>query len=144
MDELHVPTVFYRRDSGIVDLEQASPTLLDRLGIAVSAFCMVQCLALPLTLMFAPLASWGVLSHDLFHLALLAVIVPVSSLAFLFGFLRHRNGRMWLPAGLGFALLIAAAVLEQQHLLPAGWIAVLTSLASLSLITGHVINLRSH
>ncbi|NCO19990.1 MAG: MerC domain-containing protein, partial [Gammaproteobacteria bacterium] len=85
MIETHLPPALDRHDSEIVDLKRASPTLLDRLGIAVSAFCMVQCLALPLTLMFAPLASWGVLSHDLFHLVLLAVIVPVSSLAFLFG-----------------------------------------------------------
>jgi hypothetical protein len=127
----------------IADLESTAPGWLDRLGIAVSAFCLIQCLALPLTLMFAPLASWGVLSHEMFHLILLAVIVPVSSLAFALGFLRHRNARMWLPAGFGFALLIAVAVLEQGHLLPAGWIAGLTSVASLSLITGHLMNLRS-
>ncbi|PKL96425.1 MAG: hypothetical protein CVV18_01700 [Gammaproteobacteria bacterium HGW-Gammaproteobacteria-8] len=143
MTDAHSPTLLQRDDSAIGVVKQASPSPLDRLGIAVSAFCLVQCLALPLTLMFAPLASWGVLSHDLFHLVLLAVIVPVSSIAFVLGFLRHRNRSMWLPAGFGFVVLIAAALLEQHHLLSAGWIAALTSLASLSLIAGHLINLRS-
>lgn len=124
-------------------LDSSAPGWLDRFGIAVSTFCLLQCLALPLTLMFAPLASWGVLSHEWFHLILLLVIIPVSSIAFALGFLRHRNARMWLPAGFGFALLITAAVLEHGHVLPAGWIAALTSVASISLITGHLMNLRS-
>lgn len=125
------------------ELEPAAPDGLDRLGIAVSAVCLIQCLALPVTLLFAPLASWGLLSHAMFHLILLLIIVPVSGLAFVLGFLRHRNARMWLPAGFGLALLIVAAVLEQRHALAPGWMAALTSLASLALITGHVVNLRS-
>ena len=125
------------------DLVAPATGWLDRVGIAVSAFCLLQCLALPLTLMVAPMASWGLLSHETFHLVLLAVILPVSLLAFTLGFWRHRNRRMWLPGGMGLALLIVAAGLEQAHVLAPGWIAALTSLASLSLITGHLINLRS-
>lgn len=116
---------------------------LDRLGIAVSAFCLVQCLALPLALVFAPLASVGLFSHELFHLVLLAVIVPVSLLAYGLGFLRHRNARMWLPAGIGFALLIVSAILEQGHVIGPLWIALLTSSGGVALITGHVLNLRA-
>jgi len=116
---------------------------LDRLGIGVSAFCLVQCLALPLALVFAPLASVGLFSHEMFHLVLLAVIVPVSLLAYGLGFLRHRDARMWLPAGIGFALLVASAVLEQGHVLGPLWIALLTSLGGVALIVGHVLNMRA-
>ncbi|MDT8410731.1 MAG: MerC domain-containing protein, partial [Wenzhouxiangellaceae bacterium] len=116
---------------------------LDRLGIAASAFCLVQCLALPLALIFAPLASSGLFSHEMFHLILLAVILPVSLPAFVLGFLRHRNARMWIPASLGLALLLLASVLEQRHALGAGSIALVTSSGGVLLILGHVLNLRS-
>jgi len=115
---------------------------LDRLGIGISGFCLLQCLSLPLTMLFAPTVSVGLFSHEIFHLLLLAVIVPVSLLAFALGFSRHRNARMWIPAGIGFALLVLAAVLEQRHILGQGWIAAITSAGGLGLIIGHVLNLR--
>ena len=117
--------------------------MLDRIGIGVSAFCLLQCLALPVALLFTPLASASLLSHELFHLLLLGVIVPVSLLAFGLGFLRHRNPAMWVPAGIGFGLLVAAAVLEQRHLVGPVWVSLVTSMGGLGLIVGHVLNIRS-
>ena len=122
---------------------EPSTSLLDRIGIGVSAFCLLQCLALPLALLFAPLASASLFSHELFHLVLLAVIIPVSLLAFGLGFLRHRNRRMWVPAGIGFGFLILAAILEQGHLIGPVWISLVTSMGGLGLIVGHVLNMRS-
>jgi len=118
-------------------------SVLDRIGIGVSAFCLLQCLALPLALLFAPLASAGLFSHELFHLLLLGVIIPVSLLAFGLGFLRHRNLRMFIPAGAGFALLILAAVLEHGHVIGPVWISLVTSMGGLGLISGHLLNMRS-
>ncbi len=115
---------------------------LDRLGIGVSAFCLLQCLALPVALVFAPAASAGFFSHEVFHLLLLGVIVPVSLVAFGLGFMRHRNARMWIPAGAGFFVLMLAAGLEQSHVLGPVWIALLTSVGSVCLIVGHLLNLR--
>jgi len=120
-----------------------STGLLDRIGIGISAFCLLQCLALPLALLFAPVASAGFFSHELFHIVLLAVIVPVSLLAFGLGFVRHRNRRMLVPAGAGFALLILAAVLEQGHVVGPVWVALVTSMGGAGLIVGHWLNMRS-
>ncbi|MDT8450383.1 MAG: MerC domain-containing protein [Wenzhouxiangellaceae bacterium] len=118
-------------------------SFLDRLGIGISALCLVQCLAVPLALIFAPLASVGLFSHEAFHLVLLAVIVPVGALAYTLGFLRHRNARMWIPAAIGFALLVVAAVLEQGHWLHPVAIAFVTSAGGAALIVAHVMNMRS-
>lgn len=115
---------------------------LDRLGIGVSAFCLLQCLALPVALVLAPAASVGFFSHEAFHLLLLAVIIPLSLLAFGFGFARHRNPRMWVPAGTGVTILVLAALFEQAHVLSAIWNALLTSAGSAFLIVGHFLNLR--
>jgi hypothetical protein len=114
----------------------------DRLGIGVSVVCLLQCLALPLAVLFVPIAGVGLFSHETFHLVLFAVILPVSVLAFGLGFMRHRNPRMWVPAGIGLSLLVVAVLLEQQHALPPAWIAALTSGGGVSLIIGHTLNMR--
>lgn len=115
---------------------------LDRLGIGVSAFCLLQCLALPLVMVLAPTMSAGFLSHEAFHLVLLAIIVPISGLAFTLGFLKHRNLGMWIPAGAGLAFLFLAAWLEQRHALSPLAIAGVTSAGGVCLIVGHWLNLR--
>jgi hypothetical protein len=119
-----------------------STSWFDRLGIGVSAFCILQCLALPLLVLFMPIAGAGLLSHEMFHLLLLGVILPISALAFGLGFARHRNPRMWVPAGIGLGLLILAVALEHQHALPPAMIAVLTASGGVALILGHRLNMR--
>ena len=116
---------------------------LDRLGIGVSAFCLLQCLALPILLVAAPTLSAGLLSHEAFHVVLLAVIVPVSGVAYTLGYLKHRNPRIWVPAALGLAFLVLAVWLEHEHALPALGVAAVTSIGGILLIIGHVLNLKS-
>ena len=116
---------------------------LDRLGIGVSAFCLLQCLALPVVLVVAPSLTAGFLSHETFHLVLLAVIVPVSGLAYTLGYLKHRNPVIWLPAALGIGFLVLAAWLEQRHALSALGIAAVTSAGGVCLIVAHFLNLRA-
>jgi len=74
---------------------------------------------------------------------LLAVILPISGLAYTLGYLRHRNARIWLPAALGLAFLVTAAWLEHEHVLPPLGIAAVTSFGGFLLIIAHLWNLRS-
>jgi hypothetical protein len=116
---------------------------LDRLGIGVSAFCLLQCLALPVLLVVAPTLSAGFLSHEVFHVVLLAVILPVSGLAYTLGYLKHRNPRIWIPAAFGLGFLVLALLLELEHALPPLGIAAVTSVGGVLLIIGHLLNLKS-
>lgn len=109
----------------------------------MSAFCLLQCLALPIVLVLAPTLSAGFMSHEAFHVFLFAVIVPVSGLAYTLGYLRHRDPRIWLPAALGMVFLVVAIWLEHEHVLPPLGIAAVTSLGGILLIVGHVLNLRA-
>ncbi len=121
--------------------EVAAGSVLDRAGIFVSAFCLVQCLVLPVLLLASPLTSLGFLGHEAFHLVLLAVIVPVSVGAFSLGYRVHRNRTMLIPGLAGLALIAFAAVFGHDLLGNLGS-ALLTSVGGLLLITGHWINLR--
>ena len=121
--------------------EARTGTTLDRMAICVSAACMAQCLLLPVLVVLTPLVSVGFLADELFHLFLLAVIVPISLMAFGLGYRTHRNTTMLIPGLIGLSLIIAAAVLEATVLSTLA-VAVLTSLGGVFLIAGHWLNLR--
>ena len=66
---------------------------LDQAAIALSGLCMIHCVA-----SVAGLFAVGLLSafggvDEIFHLAMLAIIVPVSVLAIVAGYRRHRRWR---------------------------------------------------
>jgi len=121
--------------------EVVAGSKLDRVGIIVSAFCLIQCLMLPLLLLVSPLTSLGFLGHEAFHLVLLAVIVPVSAGAFWLGYRVHRNRTMLIPGLAGLAVVAFAAVFGHDLLGDVGS-ALVTSAGGLLLITGHWLNLR--
>jgi len=116
-------------------------SVLDRMGIFVSAFCLAQCLLLPVLVIVSPLTSIGFLGHEAFHLGLLAVIVPVSVGAFWLGYRLHRNRTMLIPGLLGLSVVAFAAVFGHDFMSTWGS-ALLTSLGGMLLITGHWMNLR--
>lgn len=120
----------------------ASTSLLDRLGICVSALCLVQCLLLSLTLLLAPFAYLGILGSDWFHAALLIVIVPIGLAAFWQGYRRHGRLGLVLVGMAGLVLLLIAAVLEMAQL-PVLAASALTALGGVLLMVAHWLNLRS-
>ncbi len=121
--------------------EAKTGAALDRVAICASAACMAQCLLLPVMIVITPLVSVGFLADEAFHLFLLAVIVPVSLVAFGLGYRIHRNSTMLVPGVVGLILVVAAAVLDAL-VLGALAVALLTSLGGAFLIAGHWLNLR--
>lgn len=129
--------------AAVFDNEQTdrSGSSLDRAAICVSALCLVQCLLLPVLVVVSPMASLGLFGDELFHLALLGVILPLSLAAFVLGYRTHRNRRMLVPGLVGLVVITLAAVLEGGVLGHLGS-ALMTSVGGLLLILGHWLNLR--
>ncbi len=121
--------------------EAKTGAALDRVAICVSAACVAQCLLLPVMVVITPLVSVGFLADEAFHFLLLAVIVPVSLVAFAMGYRAHRNSTMLIPGLIGLIVVVAAAVLEATVLSTLA-VALLTSLGGVFLIAGHWLNLR--
>lgn len=109
-----------------------APPRLDGLGIALSALCLVHCLALPLLATGALAWAASERVHAGLTVALCAVVIAVA----VPGYRRHRRAAV--PALLvgGVALLVAAVVAGE-----AGETA-LTAAGSVALVAGHVLNLR--
>jgi hypothetical protein len=91
-----------------------SPEVLDKAAVALSGLCLLHCLALPLVLLLLPFLS--ALSLDRLHGQMLIVVIPVSIVALLLGFRRHRSRLVLLGGIVGMALLIIGGTLAHNRL----------------------------
>ena len=115
----------------------------DQAAICLSVACLLHCLAVPLLLVAAPWLSLGLLGEKWFHLTLVAVIIPLSLIAFRAGNAGRASRRVLGPGLVGLGLITVAAVLEMLHVMDHAVAAGLTSLGGILLIVGHWHNLRA-
>ena len=116
-----------------------SRLLLDRLGLAASAVCLVHCLALPFVL--TGLSAWGLgAAHEAFHVAVALVTVPLALLAARPGYREHRDARV--PALLAAGALAFLAGVAFHDALAEGAVLGLSVLGSVLLLAGHLLNFR--
>lgn len=88
--------------------------LADGAAIGVSLLCLIHCLALPTLLAITPWLIPGFMVDESFHVAAVAIALPVSALA-LANSLRARPLIVML-AGLGIALLLAGTLVHEEYL----------------------------
>jgi hypothetical protein len=111
---------------------------LDAFGLAISAICLVHCLALPLLAVLVPAFALGFDADDdhTFHWVLFGLAVPISTLALWRGAARSANFR-WLQVGTAGLALMLIGVL---HLFGAGSEVPITALGVTFLAIAHVRN----
>jgi hypothetical protein len=63
----------------------------DRLAVALSAICIVHCLAIPLAAMLLPVAAVAAGSSNHFHQLMLWLVVPISIVGIGLGVRIHRK-----------------------------------------------------
>lgn len=119
---------------------QKSIDWLDGAAVALSALCLVHCLALPLVV--AGLPFFAQFSEGHLHAQVLIIVLPLSVIAIGLGFRRHRDLRIVAGAALGMLLLVTGATFAHAQL---GLTAdrVFTIAGSLLLATAHWKNSRS-
>ena len=110
------------------------------LGIALSAVCLVHCLALPLVLTLVPLTALVGVSDETFHFVLAWIILPISGVALVLGALRHGFQGVLLIGVAGIGLLFVGVV-GHDVLGVYGERAVTVS-GSLIVVAAHLLNLR--
>jgi len=76
---------------------------LDRAALLLSGLCLLHCLLLPVVVAMLPFL--GQFGDDHLHLEMLVVVVPVSVLALVFGYRRHRHGSVVMAGLIGLLLL---------------------------------------
>ena len=112
---------------------------LDRLAIALSALCLLHCLAIPLAVLAAPVVTaWLSGTETAVHWALLALAVPLSIWAYSRGYRRHGGVAATVLGGLGLALMLVGV----SHLLAASWEIPLTLVGVVMVSVGHGMNIH--
>lgn len=112
----------------------------DRIAIALSAICIVHCLAIPLVVAILPIAALG-FGGGHFHGVMLWLVVPVSVLGFVLGYRVHRRADV-VSIGVGAVALLAVAGVYGHEQWPALAEAGVSVVASLILAGAHWVNFR--
>ena len=112
---------------------------LDKLAVYLSAICAVQCLALPIAMLFLPSLSLLPLSEELFHALLLFLVIPVSIFAMVMGCKKHKSYNIIFYGALGLSILLISAVYGHDLFGESGEIA--STLVGTSVLSfGHIKN----
>jgi hypothetical protein len=81
--------------------------ILDNAAVALSGLCLLHCLTLPVLVAVIPFLSQFGEGH--FHVQMLLVVLPVSTIALSLGFRRHRVKRVVAWGFFGMVLLVLGA-----------------------------------
>ena len=126
-------------------LPAAHPRLADLAGLALSATCLIHCLALPMLLLLAPAVGHWIALPEGTHAAILLLALPAAYVAMRGGWHRHRRPAPIAIAAFGLALL-ALGLAAHEGLLAVvdaetadRW---LTSTGALALAAAHIANWR--
>ncbi len=115
------------------------PLKLDRIAILLSGICLAHCLAIPITLLLLPAVGTLLFgSHEAFHWFLLAVGYPVSIVALLIGYRRHRAAAAIVLGSVGLLLML----LGVTHWFGDTGEIVATMIGAIALTAAHVQNVR--
>ena len=116
-------------------------SLPDVVGVLLSGTCMIHCMLLPFAVAAFPLLQYDVLEEETFHVLMLAVVLPTSLGAFIFGAYRHRDVKTIALGLTALLLLVVAALLGHAYLGYAGE-RIATTVAGALLAAAHILNYR--
>jgi hypothetical protein len=114
--------------------------LVDKIGIAASALCLVHCFFTTILIAGIPYLNLEFLGNHLFHEILALIVITMVALAIYPHYRTHRHVDIILIALAGISLIIAGVFL---HHLPEKFAEPLTIVGSLLLITAHYRNIKA-
>jgi len=110
---------------------------LDGAAVALSALCLIHCLALPLIVAGLPFLAQFAEGH--LHAQMLVIVLPLSIVALGLGY-RHHESRRIIAAGMaGMLLLVIGATFAHEQMGVAADRS-FTILGALTLATAHYFN----
>ncbi len=85
---------------------------LDSFAVGMSLICAVHCLITPLLIIALPLLATSFWVHKNFHLWMMLLVLPTTTLAVFQGCKKHKDKLVILLSGSGMALLLGVALYE--------------------------------
>jgi len=128
-----------------MSLPAARPRPADLIGMALSATCLIHCLALPMLLLLAPAIGHWIALPEWTHAVILLLALPAACSAMRGGWHRHRRWTPGLAAAAGLALLTLGLAAHEGLVAavdPDAADRLLTSAGALMLAAAHIANWR--
>ncbi len=91
----------------------AKGSLLDHLAISMAVICAIHCLVTPVLLVSLPILATTFWVDENFHVWMLLLVIPTTSLAMFSGCRKHKDRMVVALAALGLSLLVAALLSER-------------------------------
>jgi len=112
---------------------------LDRVGMVISAVCLIHCLALPILAGMLPLFAAVLPDDEWVHPLLFGLALPISGAALVRGYIVHRLASAAAIGALGLAAIAAALRVETI-----GAETALTVAGGIAIVAAHLLNWRGH
>ncbi|MEL6869274.1 MAG: MerC domain-containing protein [Pseudomonadota bacterium] len=96
-------------------LEPVKHTRADIVGMLLSFICMLHCLLLPLIVVLGIAGERWLLNDEWAHIVMLGFVIPISGVALIGGWLRHRRMTVIALGLVGVVLLAVAALVLHDH-----------------------------
>jgi len=87
----------------MMDNSSGRPAVLDQAAVALSGLCLLHCLLLPFIVAVLPFL--GEFRDDHLHAEMLLFVIPVSVVALVLGFRRHRHVGIVVSGAIGLVVL---------------------------------------
>lgn len=94
-------------------MHSISHPILDRLAISMAVICGIHCLVTPVLLVVLPIMATTFWVDENFHLWMLLLVIPTTSLAVWSGCRRHKDRWVVGAAALGIGILVTALIAER-------------------------------
>jgi len=87
--------------------------IFDQLAISMAVLCAIHCLVTPVLLVVLPILATTFWVSENFHLWMLLLVIPTTTLAVFCGCRKHRDQLVVILAAIGLTLLVTALVSER-------------------------------
>ena len=111
--------------------------LSDKAAIGLSLICVAHCLLLPMLLVLLPTMIASFIEDEIFHLWMIAFVIPISLFALTLGCRKHRYYRL-LVLGAGGVFFLFMAVFIGDEI----WEKALTVIGATLIALGHYLNYK--
>ena len=85
---------------------------LDKLAISMSMLCAVHCLITPVLLVALPILSTTIWVDKDFHLWMIGLVIPTTTLAMFMGCKKHKDKWVAIMSALALTILFSLAIYE--------------------------------
>ncbi|BBN82247.1 hypothetical protein PA25_22320 [Pseudoalteromonas sp. A25] len=116
-------------------------SMTDKFSIGLSVMCVMHCLMLPVLLSLLPTLAGLPLNSELFHVWMVAAVIPSSIFALALGCKQHKHYRLLITGAFGLGMLVLAISLGENHIGEAGE-KLLTLIGSAFVVIAHLRNYR--